>query len=62
MQSVSEDENYQDIVPVEIESENQKIQTSIRAPAKSIKFSNPMRETLGALMNCKNFQKLYKMI
>ena len=56
--SNSEKENNQEIVPVEIESEDENIQTILRALPNSNKFSTLMTETLGALMNSKNSLKL----
>ena len=52
-ESNSENENNPEIVPVEIESEDENIQTNIRALPNSKKFSTLMTETLGALMNSK---------
>ena len=57
-ESNSENENNQEIVPVEIESEDENIQTSIRTLPNSSKFSTNMMETLGAVMSSKNFLKL----
>ena len=56
--SNSENENNQEVVPVEIESEDEKIRSNPRALPNSSKFSATMTETLGALMNSKNCLKL----
>ena len=49
--SNSENENNQEIVPVEIESEDENIQTNLRALPKSSIFSDQMTKTLGRLMS-----------
>ena len=45
--SISENEKIQEIVPVEIESEDENIQTNLRAPPNSSVFSDQMTKTLG---------------
>ena len=54
----SEIEINQEVVPVEIESEDETNQINPRALPNSNKFSTLMTETLGALMNSKNSLKL----
>ena len=49
--SNSEDEKKQEIVPVEIESEDENIQTNLRALPNSSIFSDQMTKTLGRLMS-----------
>ena len=57
--SNSEIENIQEVVRVEIDSEEEKIQIITSTLPNSNKISTLMRETLGALMNyCKNSLKL----
>ena len=53
-----ESENNQEIVPVEIESEDENIQTNLRALPKSSMFSDQMKKTLGRLMSSANSLKL----
>ena len=53
-----ENESNQEIVPVEIESEDENIQTSLRPFQIVKKISTLMTETLGALMNSKISLKL----
>ena len=50
----SENENKQEIVPVEIESEDENIQTNLRALPNSSLFSDQMTKTLGRLMSSAN--------
>ena len=50
-ESNSENENNQEIVPVEIESEDENIQTNLRALPNSSMFSDQMTKTLGRLMS-----------
>ena len=52
--SNSENENNQEIVPVEIESEDENIQTNLRALPNSSMFSDQMTKTLGRLMSSAN--------
>ena len=47
----SNSENKQEIVPVEIESEDENIQTNLRALPNSSMFSDQMTKTLGRLMS-----------
>ena len=47
-------EKNQEIVPVEIESENQTLQTNLRALPNSSVFSELMTKTLGNLMSSSN--------
>ena len=56
--SNSEIENNEEVVPVEIESEEENNEINPRALPNRNKFSTPMTETLGALMNSKNSLKL----
>ena len=56
--SNSEIENNQEVVPVEVDSEEEINQIKPRTLPNSNKFSTPMTETLGALMNSKNSLKL----
>ena len=49
--SNSENENNQEIVPVEIESEVENIQTNLRALSNSSMFNDQMTKTLGRLMS-----------
>ena len=53
-----ENENNQEIVPVDIESEDENIQTNLRALPNSSMFSNQMTKTLGRLMSSSNSLKL----
>ena len=55
--SNSENENNQEIVPVEIESEDENIQTNLRALPNSSMFSDEMKKTLGRLMSSANSLK-----
>ena len=57
-ESKSANENNQEIVPFELESEDENIQTMLRALPNSNKFSSNMMKTSGALMNKKNSLKL----
>ena len=52
--SNSENETNQEIVPVEIESEDENIQTNLRALPNSSMFSDAMTKTLGRLMSSYN--------
>ena len=52
--SNSENENNQEIVPVDIESEDENIQTNLRALPNSSLFSDQMSKTLGRLMSSAN--------
>ena len=56
--SNSENENNQEIVPVEIESEDENIQTNLRALPNSSMFSDQMTKTLGRLMSSANSLKI----
>ena len=56
--SNSENENNQEIVPVEIESEDENIQTNLRALPNSSMFSDQMKKTLGRLMSSANSLKI----
>ena len=56
--SNSENENNQDIVPVEIESEDENIETNLRALPNSSMFSDQMTKTLGRLMSSLNSLKI----
>ena len=57
-ESNSENENNQEIVPVEIESEDENIQTNLRALPNSSMFSDQMTKTLGRLMSSLNSLKI----
>ena len=57
-ESNSENENNQEIVPVEIESEDENIQTNLRALPNSSMFSDQMTKTLGRLMSSANSLKI----
>ena len=57
-ESNSENENNQEIVPVEIESEDENIQTNLRALPNSSMFSDQMKKTLGRLMSSANSLKI----
>ena len=57
-ESNSENENNQEIVPVEIESEDENIQTKLRALPNSASFSDLMTKTLGRLMSIANSLKI----
>ena len=57
-ESNSENENNQEIVSVEIESEDENIQINPKAFPISNKFSTSMMKTLGVLINSKNTLKL----
>ena len=57
-ESNSENENSKDIVPVEIESEDENIQTNLRALPNSAIFSDLMTKTLGRLMSSANSLKI----
>ena len=57
-ESNSENENNQEIVPVEIESEDENIQTNLRALPNSSMFSDQMKKTLGRLMFSANSLKI----
>ena len=54
----SNSENNQEIVPVEIESEGENIQTNLRALPNSSTFSDQMTKTLGKLMSSPNSLKI----
>ena len=56
--SNSENEKNQEIVPVEIESEDEDIQTNLRALPNSSIFSDQMTKTLGRLMSTTNSLKI----
>ena len=56
--SNSENENNQEIVPVEVESEDENIQTNLRALPNSSMFSDQMTKTLGRLMSSANSLKI----
>ena len=56
--SNSENENNQEIVPVEIESEDENITTNLRALPNSSMFSDQMKKTLGRLMFSANSLKI----
>ena len=56
--SNSKNENNQGIVPVEIESEDENIQTNLRALPNSSMFSDQMTKTLGRLMSSANSLKI----
>ena len=56
--SNSENENNQEIVPVEIESEDENTQTNSRALPNSSMFSDQMTKTLGTLMSTANSLKI----
>ena len=57
-ESNSENENNQEIVPVDIESEDDNIQTNLRALPNSSMFSDQMTKTLGRLMCSSNSLKI----
>ena len=57
-ESNSENVNNQEIVPVEIESEDENIQTNLRALPNSSIFSDQMTKTLGRLMSSANSLKI----
>ena len=57
-ESNSENENNQEIVPVEVESEDENIQTNLRALPNSSIFSDQMTKTLGRLMSSANSLKI----
>ena len=56
--SISENESNQEIVPVEIESEDENIQSNLRALSNSPIFSESMIKTLGRLMSSLNSLKI----
>ena len=56
--SNSANENGREIVPVEIESEDENIQTNLRALPNSSMFSDQMTKTLGRLMSSANSLKI----
>ena len=56
--SNSENENNQEIVPIEIESEDENIQTNLRVLPNSSMFSDQMTKTLGRLMSSLNSLKI----
>ena len=56
--SNSENENNQEIVPVEVESEDENIQTNLKALPNSSMFSDQMTKTLGRLMSSLNSLKI----
>ena len=53
-----ENVNNQEIVPVEIESEDENIQTNLRALPNNSLFSDQMKKTLGRLMSSANSLKI----
>ena len=53
-ESNSENENFQQIVPIETESEDENIQTKLKALPNSSFFSESMTKTLGSLMSSAN--------
>ena len=57
-ESKSENEKNQEIVPVDIESEDENIQTNLRALPNSSMFSDQMTKTLGRLMSSSNSLKI----
>ena len=57
-ESNSENENNQEIVPVEIESDDENIQTNLRALPNSSMFSDQMTKTLRRLMSSLNSLKI----
>ena len=57
-ESNSENENNQEIVPVEIESEDENFQTNLRTLPNSSIFSDQMTKTLGRLMSSANSLKI----
>ena len=57
-ESNSENANNQEIVPIEIESEDENIQTNLRALPNSFMFSDQMTKTLGRLMSSATFLKI----
>ena len=57
-ESNSENENNQEIVPVDIESEDENIQTNLRALPNSSMFSDQMTKTLGRIMSSANSLKI----
>ena len=57
-ESNSENENNQEKVPVEIESEDENIQTILRALPNSSMFSDQMTKTLGRLMSSSTSLKI----
>ena len=54
----SNNENNHEIVPVEIESDDENIQTNLRALPNSSMFSDQMTKTLGRLMSSLNSLKI----
>ena len=54
----SENENNHEIVPLEVESEDENIQTILRALPNSSIFSDQMTKTLGRLMSSANSLKI----
>ena len=56
--SNSENENNQQIVPVEVESEDENIQTNLKALPNSSMFIDQMTKTLGRLMSSANSLKI----
>ena len=56
--SNSKNETNQKIVPVEIESEDENIQTNLRTLPNSSMFSDQMTKTLGRLMSSSNSLKI----
>ena len=57
-ESNSENENNQEIVSIETESEDENIQTNLRALPNSSMFSDQMKKTLGRLMSSANSLKI----
>ena len=56
--SISENENIQEIVPVETESEDENIQSNLRTLPNSLIFSDSMTKTLGRLRLSANSLKI----
>ena len=56
-ETVSENENQEEVVPLEIDSEdeNECNETEIRALPNNFINSTPVRETLGSLLKSRNF-------
>ena len=54
----SNSEKNKEVVPIEIDSEDDKDKSNLRALPNSNKFSTNMMETVGALKNSKNTLKL----
>ena len=58
IESNSENDNNQEIVPAETELEDENIQTNLRALPNSSMFSDQMTKTLGRLMSSANSLKI----